>query len=338
MSVNPYDWISQVLGVAAPWQITDVRLLPDTEMVSVQIEQVENNKSFFWFSRRNNSPIQRMRWEHISVAGRRCEILLLLRHNQSVPNEAWTGDHELPFTRELTQRVRIMLQEGISMSQLCHLLELPFSELWKYKYRFGVPKESKPQTTPKEKKEVAETPVANVPAPPTVKNGTLPPANSIIWLLLLKGKLVLNVKVLSLKLLLTKALRDAQGHQNADLHLLAAQALYRYFERNQSMLVFEINQLAQAHQQQVIMHKNTAIGILPDVSDPRWLALLQGDHKMDIQVLGLSLLLSRLRYQTKTLQDKETQNLKLKELYRFFEKNQSILHHEISQLQRWGMH
>ena len=382
MSVREHDWMGQILGVTAPWQVTDVRVQPSTGIVSVQIEQPEP-MSRFWLGRRNTVGARKLRWDHIGVAGHRCEVILIVRAGQKVPEASWAGEADMPFTRGLSRLVLDLLLEGIGMSQLCRMLELPFSDLWKYKYR--IDQGQAPQTdktpspnTPPAQRSAAPTPgptlpaalaaASTPPAAPTAKAADvtpeasrpdaapapaastkvdvmlgheaaieLPPADAAIWLSLLKGKLALDVQALSLKLLLTKTLREAQQHSDPDLHSQAAQALHRYFERNRALLGHEIHQLAAAHHAHLSAQKNN-VGALPDASDPLWLALLTGEKDLDVRALGLRLLLSRLRGQTRQLQNDEARMLKLVELHRFFEKNQAMLRHEISQLQRWVIH
>lgn len=71
---------------------------------------------------------------------------------------------------------------------------------------------------------------------------------------------------------------------------------------------------------------------IPDLTDPVWSALLQGSHQIDIRVLGLKLMLSRLRAQFELISDDEVRLLKLHELHRYFVKNRRLLAHELAQL------
>lgn len=343
MSMREHEWISQILGVAPPWQVTDVKLLPRTGTVSVQVER-EEAQHRFWMGRK--APAQRrLRWDHIGMAGHRCEVVLLLREGQSVPEVGWTGAADMPFTRSLSRLVLDLMLDGATMSQLCRMLELPFSDLWKYKFRLDqgsarapLPREPEPALLPPSAGSgapaAARAELANTAAN-TAPEG-LPPADAPVWLQLLKGQLTLDVQALSLKLLLSKALREAKQHSDDDLHRQAAQSLHRYFERNVPILGHEIRQLAGAHRRAV-----GAGGLpqgVPDVSDPLWQALLMGERDLDVRALSLRLLLSKLRGQARALQDDEVRMLKLVELHRFFEKNQAVLRHELSQLQGWSMH
>ncbi len=55
---------------------------------------------------------------------------------------------------------------------------------------------------------------------------------------------------------------------------------------------------------------------------------------LDIRVLSLKLLLTRLRTQWQVLEDDEVKVAKLRELQRYFVKSSSALGHELSQLRR----
>ena len=366
MSVREHDWMGQLLGVSTPWQITDVRIHPSSGVVSVQIEQPEGS-SRFWPLRRAGQTTRNLRWDHNGLAGHRCEVVVIVREGQKLPEASWTGEADMPFTRGLSRLVLDLLLEGTTMSQLCRLLELPFSDLWKYKYRLDqgatpVPAptakpaaadEPVPVASPEALAALAAQPVAPAaasaaesaaaasPAPANAGEAPapagLPGVDSPVWLALLKGRLALEVQALGLKLLLTKTLREAQMHSDADLHRQAAQALHRYFERNQTLLAAEISQLATAHRQSEATGNKQSFE-LPDVSDPLWLELLNGKRDLDVRTLSLRLLLSRLRGQARLLQNDDVRMLKLVELHRFFEKNQAVLRHEISQIKTWAIH
>jgi hypothetical protein len=71
---------------------------------------------------------------------------------------------------------------------------------------------------------------------------------------------------------------------------------------------------------------------LPAASDPVWLAVLEGRRKLDIRVLGLKLLLTRLRAQLDLIPDKEVRQLKVQEFHRYFSKNRHLLAFELNQI------
>lgn len=85
----------------------------------------------------------------------------------------------------------------------------------------------------------------------------------------------------------------------------------------------------QALAEEVISHDG-----LPDPSDPVWQALLEGGFEIDIRMLGLKLLLAKVRSQLEVIRDEQVRLLKLGEIYRYFARNARALGHEIEQLQQ----
>lgn len=71
---------------------------------------------------------------------------------------------------------------------------------------------------------------------------------------------------------------------------------------------------------------------LPPADDPVWGRLAGGDISIDIGVLSLKLLLTRVRSQYEAMPDEESRRLKARELHRFFVKNLRMLGAELEQL------
>ena len=326
--------IAELLGVTAPWTVTDVRMTNRAErMVSIQIEQLEA-PGRFWTPYKN-APVQHwLRWAHIGMVGARCEIVLALRNGQQVPPAGWAGEVDAKFTRSLSRMAMDLLLEGATMEQLCRTLQVPFADLWKFKFRL---EQGATQV-------VAPAMVLNkfVPARSDDVAANLPTEDSPVWLVLLLGRLDLDVQTLGLKLLLAKLQREARLHDDADLYAQAAQSLHRYFVKNLSLLAHEVAQLDRASVQ-LRQRNDTPVQMpdaneLPDISDPLWLALLQGQCDLDVRTLSLKLLLTKLRMQARNIHDDQVMMLKLVELHRFFGRHEAALHHEIAQLQHLSVH
>jgi hypothetical protein len=162
----------------------------------------------------------------------------------------------------------------------------------------------------------------------------VPAEASPVWAALLHQRLALDVRTLGLRLLLAKVQREAAAHGDADLHRQAAQDLHRYFMRHATVLQHELAQLGPLSQ----AAPAPAVFQLPDASDPLWLALLEGQRELDVRVLGLRLLLSKLRTQIRRIDDDEVRMVKLVELHRYFARHQATLGHEIDQIRAWQPH
>ena len=73
---------------------------------------------------------------------------------------------------------------------------------------------------------------------------------------------------------------------------------------------------------------------VPDLDDPVWQRLMDGTLPLDVRVLGLQLLLSRTRSQVAMIADEEVRRMKLRDLHRYFVKNERMLAYELGQLVR----
>lgn len=333
MSVPDHKSLAHVLGIAPPWQVTDVQVTPSSGQVLVRVEH-QPERAGGLFARRAPAPIRHQwRWEHVPLSGLRCQLLLGLREGERVPQAPWSGDAPGGFTRGLQRLIMDLMLAGATLDQLCVLLRLPIGDLWRHKYRLdqgaGAPA---PTAAPP-----AAAPSPARPLPPAPAEADLPPQDAPLWTELLLGRVPLEVRTLSLRLLLAKLQRLARLHEDVDLHAQAAGELYRYFARNSGLLAHELAQLRLLHSP--ARRADAAAGRdrpfeLPDASDPLWLDLLQGQLQLDVRTLGLKLLLAKLRQQIQIIQDDEMRMVKLVELHRYFLRHQASLGHEIHQLQR----
>lgn len=360
MTPQERQWLETLLEVRAPWQVQGFKWSDGTRQLSVQVGTAAESAGPFWAPRKPAAGGQRLHWAHLPMAGRRCEVVLTLREGQPLPDAPWAGEHELPFSHALSRLVLDLMLDGATMSQLCRMLDLPLSDLWKYKFRLDHGSARPPQA--RDAREARETarPAAPMPVPPPVAarpielapaqprvaddDESIPPEDAPVWLALLTGRQTLEVRALGLKLLLSKLTREAATHRDADLHRQASRGLYRYFVRNQPLLASEIAQLRtadaaaraalQASLSRAMAGEDDEV---PDVSDPLWQALLSGDCDIEVRTLSLRLLLTKLRQQARGLQDDELRMLKLVELHRFFARHRAVLRHELEQLRRWPL-
>lgn len=337
MTPTERDWMEELLGVQPPWQVQSVRIADRDPIVAVQIGRAPESSPRFWGSRRASPGGKRLHWHHLGLAGRRCEITLQLAEGQNIPQAPWSGDPDLPFTHALSRQVLDLMLDGATMAQLCRLLELPLGELWKYKFRLDQGSARAPRVDPAPPPVVAAMPR---PEPGTPEGEPAVPAeDDPVWQALLTGRRTLEVQALSLRLLLSKLIREAASHDDPDLHRQAAQSLQRYFLRHQALLGPELRQLTRRTEGEAGKRLAGPVdGRVPEVSDPLWLAVLNGDCALDVRALSLRLLLSRLRQQRGALLDDELRMLQLVELHRYFSKHHRQLQHELAQLHRWHVH
>ena len=75
---------------------------------------------------------------------------------------------------------------------------------------------------------------------------------------------------------------------------------------------------------------------VPEPDAPVWPGLLDGTLNLDIRLLSLKLLLTRMRDQMRVITDPEVRALKCYELQRFFVRYEKTLGHELSQIEKLG--
>lgn len=333
--------LQQVLGLPQPWHVVAVQEASGGTVLTVRIESRSPSRGLF--GRRSQPPLRRqLRWEHLPLAGRRCQLVVGLREGETLPAAPWVGEHVDGYTRALNRWLVDALIAGATLEQLALLLGLPYADLWRFKFRLD---QSKGEAVPAATAHAMAT-------PPTGARAALPGPHAPVWAELLHGRVPLEVRSLSLRLLLSKLQREARLHGDTDLHTHAATQLHQYFARNAAALGFEAAQVSTWHAPRpahvaaphrppptVAATPNSGLdAAVPDVSDPVWMALLHGQRDLEVRTFGLKLLLARLRAQIVQIRDDDARMIKLVELHRYFDRNRAHLGHEIGQLQRWSRH
>lgn len=375
MAIADAPLLAQLLGIRPPWTVLAVLPAAGQRLITVQVAR-QRPAPRFWMRREPPpQPLQHRRWEQLPLLGMRCQVLLSLAPDDLVPEAAWTGEEGQPFSRALARQVIDLLLAGATIEQLCVLLRLPVADLWRFKFRLdgggavpagaapvaaqaapgapgalaGLPASAAPPAPIAGSADVAAAAATGPAAPATpaaapvalgrvAMAATLPPAGAPLWRALLLGRVALEVRALSLRLLLSKLQREAALHGDADLHAQAAAELARYVHRNQAMLSHEVAQLCALARGAALGEMAVRPGGLPAATDPLWMELLQGQRALEVRALGLKLLLAKLRHQIAQIQDDELRMVKLVELHRYFERNQAMLGHELAQIGHWHAH
>lgn len=74
---------------------------------------------------------------------------------------------------------------------------------------------------------------------------------------------------------------------------------------------------------------------IPGPNDPIWEKLLEGSISIDIRILSLKLLFTKLRGQFSNISDSEVRILKAHEMQRYFVRHEKLLGHELAQITRF---
>lgn len=246
--------LRHLLAIEGPWEIADYQLDLRKRRCEVWVQpQVERG----WFGRPKvaSAALQQHSWLHLSLGGIRfvvhASLPLTLPESQRQP---WMGEPGLPFTTALARQVFAFLNEGVPLRSICTLLGLSLNEVWQYRHALD---------TGRAHVQGGEAAPASF-APPAARAGTaeLPPAAALaaqggvgerhenvpdvsdpIWLRLVSGELQLDIRVLSLKLMLARVRSQLDVISDEEVRLLKLRELHRYFVKNERVLSHELSQL-----------------------------------------------------------------------------------------------
>ncbi len=259
--------LNRLLEIEPPWTVRDCQWSSSGKRVELSIGVPLPRNWFGQAKPPGNESVRR--WRHVNIGGAQCHVSAYLPRGLALGTQPWAANGNTGFSYAMSKQIFAMLSEGIEYAAICNLLEIPFQELWKFKFALDSGKANVEQPAAP----AAAAPVRQ-PAAPTVASPVRQPA-------------------------------AAQPAAVAQPELQAAVA----------SLV------------------DIAVGdAVPDVTDPVWQELAEGRVSLDIRMLSLKLLLTRVRSQMEVIHDSEVRLSKLRELHRYFLKNERMLGHEIAQL------
>ena len=235
----------QLLQVQEPWTVRETRADEFNRCMDVWIG-VEAPRSWFGFGR--GKPVEsgpEVVWRHTGFGGWKIRVHVRPPQGGELPRQAWAGEAGMPFTRALDRQVLALLHEGMSMAAVCAFLDVPMADLWRYRYalengQLGLGGEDG-ATLPV----AAVEPLQRAPqgAAPSGIGSRVPSPDDPVWLDLLEGRRQLDVRVLSLQLLLSRTRAQVAVIVDADVRRMKLRDVHRYFVKNERMLAYELGQL-----------------------------------------------------------------------------------------------
>lgn len=230
------DWLHHAMEINPPWHIHDISFNPRQRRIDLWVSRMPERGG--WFSRARPAATQGpgQVWRHTNFGGCRCFVHLAA--DDSPVSDSWSGDEKAPFTRALARQVAALLLEGVKIPTICALLDIPLEDLWKFKHHLdsgrtglgivGYSRSGLP-AVPDEK--------------PTARATAVPDLQDPVWESLLEGSVDIDIRVLSLKLLLSKLREQMRVIKDADVRMLKTHEIYRYFSRHEHLLGHELEQL-----------------------------------------------------------------------------------------------
>lgn len=233
--------LRQLLLIERPWEVREYRLDVRRRRCDVWIAQEPERG---WFGRAKPAPAgEAAVWQHLAIGPVRFHLHVTLPLGFESKGVGWMGETGMPFTRALAARVFALFGEGVSLQAVCTLLDLSLQDVWRYRYALDTGRTGGGE--PEAPNRLATT--AQAPAAPTAEpvpaSALVPDVTDPVWLRLLDGDMSLDIKVLSLKLMLTRLRSQLDLIHDEEVRMLKLKELHRYFVKNERVLTHELDQL-----------------------------------------------------------------------------------------------
>ena len=250
LALSVADYLAIAAGIPHPWRAIQYRIDDVAAILHVWItRQPRPNipKKRSWFGLGAIQPVTEvpangpeMQWRHLNCMSFSCQI-----HTTDVLDERhfdlpWFGQPGLPFTNRLSRQVFACLSEGMEMSALCEIFHIPFGDMWKFKHALDNGQVKFEYTATKKPSLAASGPAAPSQSPADASG--VPHVDDPVWERIITGALNIQIKTLSLQLILTKLRQQVSLQQNDEVKRLKLRELHKYVERNQRSLGYELNQ------------------------------------------------------------------------------------------------
>lgn len=226
--------LGYVLELEQPWEILQIRNDLRSRQIDIWVGTEAPRRSWIFGRRPSIEQDDECVWRHANLGTMRCVIHAALPRDADTTNLPWCGTVDMPFTRAMALKVTTLLSHGMSFQQVCTLLDIPVEDLWKFRHRLDSGQAG------------LSVDAAAAAAPPAAQSGghgIIADPDDPVWEKLLDGSTDIDIRLLSLKLLLTKMREQMQAITDREVRMLKRYELQRYFVRHEKQLGHELAQL-----------------------------------------------------------------------------------------------
>ncbi|WP_228720799.1 hypothetical protein [Nitrogeniibacter mangrovi] len=219
------------MQLAAPWQVLKLRHDENARRYDIWVG-VEAPRQWFGFVRRGPEvPVEHYSWRHVNFGDWRVHLHVALPVGSTLEGLPWAGEFDMPFSNQLARQIFALLKADVSLQRICDLLDLPVSELWRFRYALDTGRLNVGEIAPEAIKVDEAT------------DSDIPSLDDPVWAALVDGKLEIDIRVLGLKLMLSRLRAQMEKITDAEIRDLKLQEFQRYFAKNKQMLSHELAQL-----------------------------------------------------------------------------------------------
>ena len=230
--------LGRLLQLNEPWTVRDFRFDPNARKLDAWIG-VEAPRGWFARARRQPAEGPERVWRHVDLAGWRCHVHVQAPVGADLSALPWAGVVDMPFSQALSKYVFALFNEGVPLNGICAITGIPLQELWKFKYSLDQGKTA--IAAPASPAAAAGAPAAAESAAQATED--IPDLTDPVWLKLIEGQVDIDIRALSLKLLMTRLRSQLEVITDEEVRMLKLRELHRYFVKNARMLGHELSQL-----------------------------------------------------------------------------------------------
>lgn len=240
--------LGKLLQLREPWAVREYRIDPARQRMDVWVG-VEVQRGWFGRPKARIEEGPEQVWRHLDALGWRTFVHVVPPRNADLTSQQWTGAPDLPFTRAMAKRIFDLLNEGLELNSICTLYGINLDELWRFKFaldngKAGIQVEKLARAaSPAKAGASAVAPAPDAAVPQVAGEGGVPDVSDPVWMQLASGSIEPDIRVLSLKLLLTRIRSQMDIIQDDEVRMLKLRELHRYFVKNARMLGHELAQI-----------------------------------------------------------------------------------------------
>lgn len=224
------DLLHKLLEIESPWQVVRIREDVGKHQIDVWVAQQTGKSNWLFGAKTAAVPEDREHtWRHINLGNVRCVIHA--EANAETSQSPWRGELGQPFTNAMSKLIVGMMRDGIKLQSICAILDITVGDLWKFKHGLDSGKTNLMTT-------LAEAPASN-----TAPGSRVPEPDAPVWPGLLDGSINLDIRLLSLKLLLTRMRDQMRVITDPEVRALKCYELQRFFVRYEKTLGHELSQI-----------------------------------------------------------------------------------------------
>lgn len=226
-------WIDQALELPPPWRVDRVAQDQIQHRMDVWISAHQESRGWFFRTPPAASQPERV-WRHLNLGSQRCYVHLSPGEDSATTHLDCCGDAGYGPSRAMVRHVVALMGQGVRLSTLSSVLALPVEDLWQIKQALDQGRLAPPQA--QAAPEAAES-------ADCADSRLAPPPEHPVWEQLLRGRLVLDIRALPLKLMLSRLREQIAPLEDPEVLLLRIGELHRYFRCHPQSLAHELAQL-----------------------------------------------------------------------------------------------